>query len=365
MHDRDVLIVGAGQAGLAAARTLVGLGVDCVVHERHPTVGDSWRRRFDSLVLFTPRRLSALPGLTHDGDPDGYPGKDEMGDYLERYADRFALPVVAGNGVARLAREHDRFIATFDGGETVASRAVVVAAGAFQRPRVPRFSHELARNVQQLDAATYRNPEQIAGRSVLVVGDGATGRQIALELASVRRTMLAAGHRRNYGPQRLLGTDTTELALRTGLLTADKASLPGRLVRALDMTPGLHLRLRALRRAGVEVLPRCVAAHGGRLRLADGREREVDAVIHAAGYSDDTAWLDIPGTIDAGAFVHDRGVGPVPGLFHVGREWQTSRASGLVCGVSRDAATIGARVREHLGERGRRPATTGGDEAQR
>jgi putative flavoprotein involved in K+ transport len=314
------------------------------VHERHPRIGDSWRKRFDSLVLFTPRRISALPGLDHEGDPRGYPGKDEMGDYLERYAARFSLPVVTGNGVARLVREQEHFVAELDHGGIISSRAVIVATGGFQRPRVPDFALRLAPHVLQFDAASYRNPEQIGGGSVLIVGDGATGRQIALELASRHKVMLATGRRRNFGLQRILGADTTELALRLGLLTADKTRPGGRLVRALDLTPGLHLQLHALRRAGIEVLHRCVDAEGRQVTFADGRRRDVDAVIFATGYIDDTTWVDVPGATRAGRFLEDRGVAPVPGLYYVGRDWQRSRASGLICGVAYDAVAIGARL---------------------
>src|SRR5690606_28972313 len=153
------------------------------------------------------------------------------------------------------------------------------------------------------------------GRRVLIVGDGATGRQIALELAPHHSVMLATGRRRNFGFQRLFGVDTTELALRSGLLTADKATVAGRLVRALDVTPGLNLQLWALRRAGIEVLRRCVDAQGQRVTLEDGSQRDVDAVIFATGYRDDTTWVDIPAATRASRFLEDRGISPVPGLY--------------------------------------------------
>src|SRR5690606_9416456 len=110
-RSAEVLVVGAGQAGLAVARELERLNVTCIVHERLTRVGDSWRERFDSLELFTPRELSALPGLPHGGDPQGFPGKDEMGDYLERYAQHFNLPVITGSGIARLSRTGQGFVA--------------------------------------------------------------------------------------------------------------------------------------------------------------------------------------------------------------------------------------------------------------
>ena len=157
------------------------------------------------------------------------------------------------------------------------------------------------------------------------------------------------GHRRNFGFQRLFGVDTTELALRSGLLTTDKASVAGRLVRVLNVTPGLNLQLRALRRAGIEVMPRCIDAEGTRATLADGSQHDVDAVIFAMGYEDDTTWVDILEATEGERFLEQRGISPVPRLCHVGRDWQTSRASGLVCGVAYDAETIGAHLTKGMG----------------
>lgn len=230
------------------------------------------------------------------------------------------------------------------------ARAVVIATGGFQRPKVPPFARALSRRVHQLDALGYRNPAVLAKGRVVVVGDGATGRQIALENARSRAVTLATGRRRNFGPQRLFGQDTTRLALRTGLLAADKETLRGRVVRWLDQTPGLDLRARPLRRAGIDLAPRCIDAEGDRLVFADGSRRQADAVIWALGYRDETRWVDFEGAATPNVFLHDHGVSPVPGLYYVGREWQTSRASGLICGVSRDAEAITPRIKDYLAQ---------------
>jgi putative flavoprotein involved in K+ transport len=122
----------------------------------------------------------------------------------------------------------------------------------------------------------------------------------------------------------------------------------GRFVRWLDITPGLHLRLRSLRRAGVGLVPRCIGAEGDQLVFSDRSRRHADVVIWAVGYRDDTQWVDIEDTATADAFVHERGATKIPGLYHVGREWQNSRASGLICGVTEDAAKIAAQAKDFL-----------------
>lgn len=346
-----VLVVGAGQAGLAAARALRAVDLSCIAHERHARIGDSWRNRFDSLSLFSSREMSALPGLAHAGDPRGWPTKDEMGDYLEQYAMQFELPVVAGDGIARLWRGRKGFVALTEAGDRVEAESVVIATGGFQQPRVPIFANRLSRCVQQLDALRYRRPSLVQGRDIVVVGDGATGRQIALELAQDRKVTLARGRRRYLGPQRVFGRDFTWWAWRTGLLAADKASPTGRLVRTIDTTPGLHLCSVSLRRAGIRLASRCIGAETDRLTFDDGSHSRCDAVIWALGYEDATAWLEVNGAAVPGGFLEERGVSPIPGLFYVGREWQNSRASGLICGVSSDARVIAEHVREYLNGR--------------
>src|SRR5690606_31758718 len=125
----DVLIIGAGQAGLAMGRELQRSGLDILLTDAHARVGDSWRKRFDSLVLFTPRAYSALPGLALQGDPEGYPTRVEIADYLESYAAHFRLPVRTGTRIARLEQADNLFQAIVEGGEMIRARAVVVATG--------------------------------------------------------------------------------------------------------------------------------------------------------------------------------------------------------------------------------------------
>ena len=154
-----------------------------MILEAEDSVAAAWRTRWDSLVLFTPRRYDSLPGRAFPGDPDGYPTRDEVIAYLDDYAEALALPVQLGSAVRSLTKKGDTFELVLDD-RTVEADQVVVATGPFQRPRLPQFANDLAPDVFQIHSANYRAPADIPQGTVLVVGGGNTGYQIARELAS-------------------------------------------------------------------------------------------------------------------------------------------------------------------------------------
>jgi putative flavoprotein involved in K+ transport len=345
----DVLVIGAGQAGLALGQQLRQHDLRILLVDRNARIGDSWRQRFDLLTLFTPRAYSALPGLPLPGDPDGYPTKDEQADYLEAYAARFELPLALGTGIAALERLDGGFHAVTTLGDTITARAVVIATGAFQEPIVPAIASQLSPDVSQLTAATYRNPGDLPAGTVLVVGDGATGRQIALELSASRDVLLATGRPRRVSPDRILGRSVFWWMDKLGIARMSPESRIGSRVKAADPFPGKHLGLDRLRERGITIAGRLASLVGDRATFASGESIPVGAVVWATGYRDRTDWVRIHGAVDAaGAFAHDRGVSPVPGLFFIGRSWQTSRGSALVTGVGRDAAEIVSRIETAL-----------------
>ena len=350
----DVLVIGGGQAGLATGYHLRATGLRYEIVEDHARVGDSWRQRYDSLTLFTPRAYSALPGLPIPGDPDGYPTKDEIADYLESYARHFGLPVRLNTGVRSLERVGEAFRATMADGSVMEARTVVTATGGFQTPTIPAIASAFAPEVTQLSPASYRNPADVPAGTVLVVGDGATGRHIARELAPTHGVLLATGRPRRPTPARVFGRSIFWWLDRLGVLRASRESRIGRRLMAKDPFPGRDLDLARLRRAGVTVVPRLVAADGRTAHFADGSSTEISAIVWATGYRAETAWINIPeATGPNGSFVQLRGVSPVPGLYVVGQPWQWTRGSALLLGVGDDAAYVTAQVACRLSQLGK------------
>jgi putative flavoprotein involved in K+ transport len=341
MMYRPVLVVGAGQAGLAAGYYLRKAGLPFLIVDAHPRIGDSWRKRYASLTLFTPRQFSALPGLPLAGNREQYPDRNEFASYLETYAARFSLPVRSGTRIAKLTRAAVGFLAETASGEEIEASEVIVATGGFQQAVVPSISTGFGPEVQQLTPQSYHEPAELPDGPVLVVGDGASGRDIALECRTVQPVMLSRGKPRKLFPERLLGKSIWWWLQLLGILQASPESWIGRKVRAADAFPDRGQGDKNLAQAGVRLVPRLVAASGETATFSDGSSASVRTVVWATGYRDETAWVDIPSAVGPdGALSHRNGISPVPGLYFVGRPWQRNRASALVMGAGPDADLI-------------------------
>ncbi len=348
----DILVVGAGQAGLAQGYHLKTSPFRFQLVEGHKRIGDSWRQRYDSLVLFTPRAYSALPGLAVPGDPEGYPTKDEIADYLESYATHFALPVLVDTHIRRLERTNEGFRATTGAGETIDCRAVVLATGAFQQPALPLISQQLSADVLQLSPETYTSPAQIPPGEVVVVGDGATGRHIARELTATHHVLLSTGRPRRVSPERILGKSLFWWMDKLGIVRASQESAIGKYLMKADPFPGKGLALKQLERQGVVVVGRLMHVDGKHLTFESRETAAVETVIWATGYQENTDWIAIPEAKDAqGNLLHRRGVSPVPHLYLIGRSWQWTRGSALLTGVGDDAVMIKDHIVKDVGER--------------
>ncbi|HEX6724127.1 MAG TPA: NAD(P)/FAD-dependent oxidoreductase [Gaiella sp.] len=337
----DVVVVGAGQAGLAIGHFLAAQARRFVILEAADSVGSPWRSRWDSLTLFTPRRYDALPGLAFPGDPDGYPTRDEVVAYIERYAAHFRLPIVLSSPVRSLGKDGDGFV--LDAGkQRIVADQVVVATGPFQIPNTPVLAGGLADELFQTHSADYRRRAEIPEGRALVVGGGNTGFQIAKELAASHEVHLAIGSRQTPLPQRLLGRDLFWWLTKLGLLSKTVESRIGRRARSRDTLIGSSPR--DVKRHGVHVRPRAVRAEGRTIGFADGSELAVDAVIWATGYRTDHSWIELPIHGDDGRLRHRRGVTDVPGLYFLGLTWQHTRGSALLGFVADDAAFIAGEI---------------------
>jgi putative flavoprotein involved in K+ transport len=342
----EVVVVGAGQAGLAMGYLLRRQGRRVVTLERAGQIAPAWRERWDSLTLFTPRRYSGLPGRPFPGDSDGYPTRDEVIAYLDRYAETFELPIELNSEVKRLdLGDEGRFRLEVDG-RTITADQVVVATGPFQTPYVPNLGERLADDVFQTHAVGYRRPDEVPPRTTLVVGGGNTGFQIAKELSATHKVTLSVGSRQKPLPQRLLGRDLFWWLTKARILDKSVDSRLGRKLSTRDTLIGSSPR-ELKKRYRVELKPRVVDADGHRMRFEDGSELEVGAVIWATGYRSDYAWIKLPILDKDGRVRHRRGVTDVPGLYFLGLTWQYTRGSALIGWVKDDAELIAERIAEY------------------
>jgi putative flavoprotein involved in K+ transport len=339
----EVVVVGAGQAGLAMGYFLRRQGRRFVIFDRAGQIARAWHERWDSLTLFTPRRYSGLPGLPFPGDPDGYPTRDEVIAYLERYAETFELPIELNSEVKRLDLGDDgRFRLEVDG-RTVTADQVVVATGPFQTPYVPKLAERLADDVFQTHAVGYRRPDEVPLGTVLVVGGGNTGFQIATELSATHKVVLSVGSRQTPLPQRPLGRDLFWWLTKARILDKSVESRLGRKLSTRDTLIGSSPR-ELKRHHGVELKPRVVADDGHTVRFEDGSELEVYAVIWATGYRPDYSCIKLRVFDENGRLRHRRGVTDVPGLYFLGLTWQHTRGSALIGWVRDDAEFIAEQI---------------------
>jgi putative flavoprotein involved in K+ transport len=340
---REVVVVGGGQAGLAIGHLLARQGRDFTILEAADAPAAAWRARWDSLRLFTPVRYNGLPGSAFPGDPDTYPGRDDVVAYLAEYARD--LPVELNSPVRAVRRDDGGYRVELDDRAYVADQ-VVIATGPFQVPRVPPIAGRLDAAVVHLHSADYRAPDQLPDGPVLVVGGGNTGFQIAEELARTREVHLSIGTRQTPLPQRILGRDLFRFLEATGLMRATVSSPIGRRMQDRETLIGSSPRA-ARRRHGIHLHGRTVDAPGREVVFADGGRLAPSAVIWATGFALDHRFVHAPVFDDEGRLVHRRGATAAPGLYFLGLPWQHTRGSALLGWVKADAEFIAAQIAAH------------------
>jgi putative flavoprotein involved in K+ transport len=338
----DVVVVGGGQAGLATGFHLSRRNINFVILDAYPRLGEAWRKRWESLRLFTPARLDGLPGTPFPGPANALPTKDEMAAYLESYADRHKLPIRLGVRVDTLGREGQRYVLTA-GTRRFEADQVVVATGGHPNPQRPDFAAELDQSIVQLHSSDYRDPSQLQDGDVLVVGAGNSGAEIALDAARQHRVWLSGRATGTVSPV-LYSRPSWWLA--TKLITV-KTSMGRKMATQLRTkgTPLVRIRDSDFARAGIARVPRVEGVEAGKPRLEGGRQLDVRNVVWCTGFKLDYSWIKLLAATGGHIPTHERGVVlSQPGLYFMGLPFQFGHNSALIDGVSRDADYVGDRI---------------------
>jgi len=337
----STVIIGAGQAGLAAAYYLKRRNNNFLLLDEGERIGDSWRRRWDSLKLFTPSQHDGLPGFPFPARRGTLPTREEMADYLSEYADKFSLPVQLGTKVLELHKTSDGYEITTSKGN-IYSDYVIVCTGTNPNAYIPAFASELDKKIVQIHSSDYKNPEQLPAPDTLVVGAGTSGVEIAIELSKSRPTMIA-GRATPHIPDvafRYAGPVYWWfihhiLTVRTPIGRKARLKIIG------GGAPLISVSMEDVKEAQVEHLPRLKGAEQGMPLLEDGRILTVSSIVWATGYRPDFSWIKLDVTDNNGWPQTNRGVSEkYMGLYFVGMVFQYGLTSGLVGGVSRDAAFV-------------------------
>ncbi len=345
----DTIVIGGGQAGLSTGYILKKQGRDFIILDANNRIGDAWRQRWDSLHLFSPNKYNGLAGMPFPGPAFGFPTKDEMADYLEAYAARFALPVQLGVRVERLWRQGERFV--LDAGHARFEAAnVVVAMASYQKPRIPPFARDLDPAILQMHSSEYRSPGQLRNGAVLIVGVGNSGAEIALEAARSHPTWLAGreiGHvpfRIDRPIARLMIPVLFRIVFHRILTTGTPIGRKARPKFISQALPLIRVKPQDLAAAGVQRTGRVAGVRDGKPELEDGRVLDVANVIWSTGYHAGFSWIDLP-VLRGDEPRQERGVAVgMPGLYFVGQHFLYAASSSQIHGVGRDAEYVARRI---------------------
>ena len=406
-EEVEVMIIGGGQAGLALSYYLTRQGRTHLVLEQG-RVGESWRsQRWDSFTLITPTWMNKLPGFPYQGgDPDGFMPRENIVAYLDQYAASFNAPLHCGIRVTAVRQQPggDGYLVEAEE-MTFEARNVVLATGAYPKPKIPTASADLRVDICQMHTSEYRNPQALPSGAVLVVGTGQSGCQIAEELHQSGRQVYLSTSSCGRVPRRYRGRDVSWWLTRMGFFdrTIDQLPSPN---AAFGCSPqlsgaqgGHDINLRQFAREGIILLGHLQTVQDKQIILAPDLEEnfakadafaaqitqgideyikktgmEVEAnrttaeapsngatsteatltldlqsagistIIWASGYKLDFGWVQIPVFDQAGYPVHQRGVTAFPGLYFLGLHWLYKRKSALLYGVGEDAAFIASAI---------------------
>jgi putative flavoprotein involved in K+ transport len=353
----DVIVIGGGQAGLAMGYHLNQLdGARYIILDGSDQIGGAWANRWDSLTAFSPAAYMNLPGYPFPADdPLHLPRKDEVVAYLQEYAARFELPVrlnTVVTGLKRIKFSQSYQVETRNG-ETFTAAHVVVATGAYQEPNIPIFAMDLDRSIQQLHSSEYRNPSQVAEGDVLVVGAGASGAQISMELAEqTDRKVYLSGREVGSLPRKFLGKDIYWWLYTTRVLSATQKSFLGKRVKERIANKGdslVGITEADIKAKAVIRVPKMTGVRGKLPVMADGHMPDVGTIIWCTGFRPNFDWIDGLKVDEQGDPVHYRGVVKgEQGLYFLGLPFLWLADSSLMNGVGADAKMLASAIRQRM-----------------
>ncbi len=405
VETTEVLVIGAGQAGIAASEHLRAHGIPHIVLERS-RIAERWRsERWDSLVANGPAWHDRFPGLAFAGDPDAFVPKEQVADYFEAYAKKIDAPVRCGVEVTRVTRLSGRpgFRVETSAG-TIETVHVISATGAFQTPSIPPLVPQTA-GLTQMHSSQYRNPGQLPEGAVLVVGAGSSGVQIADELLAAGRKVYLSVGPHDRPPRAYRGRD---FVWWLGVLNKWDAEANPSSEHTTIAVSGAHgghtVDFRKLAARGMTLLGRTEAHENGTMRFApdlaanvaagdanylslldeadayvtangldlpeEPAAREIGAdpacmtdpiraldlagagittILWATGFTSDYGWLQVDALDAAGKPRHQRGVSSAPGVYFLGLPWQTRRGSSFIWGVWHDAKYVADHIAKQRG----------------
>lgn len=331
----NVLIIGAGHMGLVLGSRLEALNIDYLILDKHEHVGDQWRRRYQGLTLFTPNKLNRLPGFYTPYSQGDYLTKDEFADYLSSFSLHYKLAIKTGCNVLKVTADGVNGFSVFTANEVIQAKQIVLAIGAFNSP-VKRFKDETQftqLDLLQLQSMGFQN------KSVLVVGDGASGRQIAKQLGAENKVFLAQGKKRQLFPERILGIKTFSLLELFGLLGLPKNFMLAKFLKARDPFPDTNINDQALEKIGINLKPRVTSVSKASVTFDGGEKFTPDIMINAIGYKNDLSFIDIPELWSIEGEFNTLAAEQI-GLLQIGLPWQHNRASALICGALYEAQKV-------------------------
>ncbi|QQP90708.1 NAD(P)/FAD-dependent oxidoreductase [Skermanella sp. TT6] len=346
--ERDVVVIGGGQSGLAVGYFLRRTGLSFVILDGEDGAGGAWRHGWESLRLFSPAQWSSLPGWPMPPTGEEYPRRDHVIDYLARYEARYGFPVVRPAGVETVVRAGDGLLVRTDRGDWRA-RAVVSATGTWRRPFFPDYPGRNEYGGRQVHSAEYRVPDDFAGLTVLIVGGGNSGAQILAEVSKVARTLWVTIDPPSFLPDdvdgRVLFERATERwrALREGRTVETPKGGLGDIV----MVPPV----REARDRGVLTSARpFVRFTESGVVWRDGTETQADAVIWCTGFRPALDPLKGLGVVEADGRVRVDGTRSTgePRLWLVGYGEWTGIASATLIGVMRTARETARQIETAL-----------------